>query len=72
MIITADVDAETGIWLANELYYMTDSGEKGMLHSSFKATNYKFDEEAEVPMTADEVMTYLDENDYGLAQSPVY
>ena len=72
MIITADVDAETGIWLANELYYMTDSGEKGMLHSSFKATNYKFDEEAEVPMTADEVMTYLDENDYGLAQSKIY
>ncbi|WP_024860637.1 hypothetical protein [Ruminococcus flavefaciens] len=72
MIITADVDVETGIWLANELYYMTDSGEKGMLHSSFKATNYKFDGEAEAPMTADEVMTYLDENDYGLAQSPVY
>lgn len=72
MIITADIDVETGIWLANELYYMTDSGEKGMLHSSFKATNYKFDEEAEVPMTADEVMTYLDENDYGLAQSKIY
>ena len=72
MLMNADVDVETGLWLAYELYYMTDSGEKGMLHSSFKATNFKFDDEAEVPMTADEVMTYLDENDYGLAQSPVY
>ena len=51
---------------------MTDSGEKGMLHSSFKATNYKFDEEAEVPMTADEVIKYLDENEFNLVQAPNY
>ena len=70
--ITADIDTETGLWLAYEIRTDHDYFGEGYLLESFKATNYKFNDEAEAPMTADEVMTYLDENDYGLAQSPVY
>jgi len=67
MEITADIDVETGIWLAWEM-----KGDINFMRSSFKATNYKFNDEAEAPMTADEVYKYLDENEFNLVQAPNY
>ena len=70
--ITADIDAETGLWLAYEIRTDHDYFGEGYLLESFKATNYKFNDEAEAPMSKDEVMKYLDENDYNLVQAPNY
>jgi|GEM_PF-1125854 len=70
--ITADIDTETGLWLAYEIRTDHDYFGEGYLLESFKATNYKFNDEAEAPMTADEVYKYLDENGYEITQSPVY
>ena len=67
MEITADIDVETGIWLAWEM-----KGDINFMRSSFKATNYKFDDEAEAPMSKDEVIKYLDENEFNLVQAPNY
>ena len=62
--ITADIDAETGLWLAYELRSDDEYYGEGYLLESFKATNYKFNDEAEAPMTKDEVMKYIDDNGY--------
>ena len=70
--ITADIDAETGLWLAYELRTDDEYFGNGYLLVSFKATNYKFNDEAEAPMTADEVYKYLDENGYEITQSTSY
>jgi hypothetical protein len=70
--ITADIDAETGLWLAYEIRTDHDYFGEGYLLESFKATNYKFNDEAEAPMTADEVYKYLDENGYEITQSSSY
>ncbi len=70
--ITADIDAETGLWLAYEIRTDHDFFGEGYLLESFKATNYKFNDEAEAPMTADEVYKYLDENGYEITQSSSY
>lgn len=67
--ITADIDAETGLWLAYELRTDHEYFGNGYLLESFKATNYKFNDEAEAPMTSDEVYKYLDDNGYELTQS---
>ena len=70
--VTADVDVETGMWLAYEIRIDYEYFGNGYLLESFKATNYKFDDEAEAPMSADEVMKYLDENEFNLVQSMPY
>ena len=62
--ITADIDAETGLWLAYELRSDDEYYGEGYLLESFKATNYKFNDEAEAPMTKDAVMKYIDDNGY--------
>ena len=62
--ITADIDAETGLWLAYEIRTDHDYFGEGYLLESFKATNYKFNDEAEAPMTAKQVSDYLRENGY--------
>lgn len=70
--ITADIDAETGLWLAYEKRTDHEYFGNGYLLESFKATNYKFNDEAEATMTADEVYKYLDENGYEITQSSSY
>ncbi len=70
--ITADIDAETGLWLAYEKRTDHEYFGNGYLLESFKATNYKFNDEAEATMTADEVYKYLDENGYEIIQSSSY
>ena len=67
--ITADIDTETGLWLAYELRTDDEYYGEGYLLQSFKATNYKFNDEAEVPMTADEVYKYIEDNGYEITQS---
>ncbi|MCR4638417.1 hypothetical protein [Ruminococcus sp.] len=67
--ITADIDTETGLWLAYEIRTDHDYFGEGYLLESFKATNYKFNDEADAPMTSDEVYKYLDDNGYELTQS---
>ena len=58
---TADIDIETGVCLAFDVFL---NGE--LLIESFKATNFKFDEEAESPLTSIEVRAFLDENGYDM------
>ncbi|MBR0512002.1 MAG: hypothetical protein IJJ81_05460 [Ruminococcus sp.] len=67
--ITADIDTETGLWLAYELRTDDEYYGEGYLIQSFKATNYKFNDEAEAPMTADEVYKYIEDNGYEITQS---
>lgn len=67
--ITADIDTETGLWLAYELRTDDEYYGEGYLLQSFKATNYKFNDEAEAPMTADEVYKYIEDNEYEITQS---
>ena len=62
--ITADFDAETGVCVASETRTDDEYRGNGYLISSFKATNYKFDDEAEAPMTAAEVREYMESNGY--------
>ena len=62
--ITADIDAETGVWFAYEIRTDNENYGNGYLIESFKATNYKFDDEAEAPMTAAEVREFLESNGY--------
>ncbi|WP_295088392.1 hypothetical protein [Ruminococcus sp.] len=58
---TADIDVETGVCLAFDVYL---KGE--LLIESFKATNFKFNDEAETPLTSEEVKAFLDENGYDM------
>jgi len=67
--VTADIDAETGVCFAYEQRTDHEYFGNGYLLQSFKATNYKFNDEAEAPMTSDEVYKYLDDNGYELTQS---
>ena len=62
--VTADFDAETGVCFAFEIRTDNENYENSYLIESFSATNYKFDNEAEAPMTAAEVRDYLDSNGY--------
>ena len=64
--LNADVDAETGLWLAYDYY------EGDQLRTSFRAENYRFNDEAEAPMTAKEVRTYLEDSGYGAAADSGY
>ncbi|MBR5682783.1 MAG: hypothetical protein IKW96_05825 [Ruminococcus sp.] len=56
---TADIDVETGICIAFDVYL---EGELPI--ESFRATNVRFNDEAEVPLTAPEVRAFLEENGY--------
>ena len=62
--VTADIDAETGVCFAYETRTDHEYYGNGYLIESFRAANYKFDDEAEAPMTASEVREYLDSNGY--------
>ena len=67
--VTADIDVETGIWLAYEV--KDDSWGNGTVRTSFRMTDYKFDDEAEAPMTANEVSSYLDDNGFKSEGTPL-
>lgn len=62
--VTADIDAETGVCFAYEIRTDDEYWGNGYLIQSFRATNYKFNDEAEAPMTAKQVSDYLRENGY--------
>ncbi len=62
--IDADVDVETGLWLSYELYY------EDLLDTSFRAWNYKFNDDAEAPMTAAEARDFLERNRYEVNYFP--
>ncbi|WP_303837541.1 hypothetical protein [Ruminococcus flavefaciens] len=65
--VTADIDAETGVCFAYEQRTDHEYFGNGYLLQSFKATNYKFNDEAEAPRTAKEVKQFLEENKYDKA-----
>ena len=63
--VTADIDVETGIWLAYEVYAPEDEfGGQDTPIEKFTMTDYRFDDEAETPMTAEEVNSYLNDNGF--------
>ena len=55
---TADFDDSTGVCLAYDKY------ENGELKESFRTSEYRFGDEAEAPMTGDEVREFLEDNGY--------